>query len=40
MKKMDSRCKVLYLERIDNKVLMYYSTGNYVQSPGIDHDGK
>ena len=34
-----SRCKLLYLERINNKVLLY-SIGNYTQSPGIDHDGK
>ena len=32
------RCKLLHLERI-NKVLLY-STGNYVQSPGINHNGK
>ena len=24
---------------INNKVLLY-STGNHIQSPGIDHDGK
>ena len=29
-----SRCKLLHLERIDNKVLLY-SVGNYIQSPGI-----
>ena len=34
-----SRCKLLHLEWIDNKVLMY-STGNYIQSPGISHNGK
>ena len=34
-----SRCNLLYLERRNNKVLQY-STGNYSQSPGIDHDGK
>ena len=34
-----SRCQLLYLEWINNKVLLY-STGNYIQSPGIDHDGK
>ena len=32
-------CKLLHLEWIDNKIL-FYSTGNYSQSPGIDHDGK
>ena len=32
------RYKLLHLERI-NKVLLY-STGNYVQSPGINHDEK
>ena len=34
-----TRCKLLHLEWIDNKVLMY-STGNYIQSPGINHNGK
>ena len=34
-----SRCKLLYLERINNKALLY-SSGNYIQSSGIDHDGK
>ena len=34
-----SRCKVLHLEGIDSKVLLY-STGNSIQSPGKDHDGK
>ena len=29
-----SRCKLFYLEWINNKVLLY------IQSPGIDHDGK
>ena len=33
-----SKCKLLHLEWI-NKVLQY-NTGNYIQSPGIDHDGK
>ena len=28
-----------YSEWINNKVLLY-STGNDIQSPGIDHDGK
>ena len=30
------RCKLLYLEWINNKVLLY-STGNDIQSPGINH---
>ena len=34
-----NRCKLLHLERINNKVL-FYSTGNYIQSSGIFHDGK
>ena len=34
-----NRCKLLHLEWIDNKVLLY-STGNYIQSPGINHNGK
>ena len=33
------KCKLLHLERINNKVLLY-STGNYIQSPGINHNGK
>ena len=34
-----SRCKLLYLEWISHEVLLY-STGNYIQSLGLDHDGK
>ena len=34
-----SRCKVLHIEWINNKVLLY-STGNYIQYPGINHNGK
>ena len=34
-----SRCKLLHLEGISNEVLLY-STENYIQSLGIDHDGK
>ena len=33
-----SRCKLFYLERISTAVL--YSTGNYSQSFGIEHDGR
>ena len=33
------KCKLLHLEQINNKVLLY-STGNYIQSPGINHNGK
>ena len=33
------RCKLLHSEGINNKVLLY-STGNYIQSPGINHNGK
>ena len=33
-----SRCKLLHFEWISNEVLLY-STGNYIQSSGIDHDG-
>ena len=32
-----SRCKLLHLEWISNEVLLY-SSGNYFQSPGVDHD--
>ena len=31
------RCKLLHLEWVSNEVIMY-STGNYIQSLGIDHD--
>ena len=34
-----SRCKLLHLEWINKKVLMY-STGNYIQYPVINHNGK
>ena len=33
------RCKLLYIEWINNKVLLY-STGNYSQYPVINHNGK
>ena len=34
-----SRCKLLHLEWINNKVLTY-GTGNYIQSSGRNHNGK
>ena len=34
-----SRCKLLYMEWINNKVLLY-STENYIQYPMINHSGK
>ena len=34
-----SRCKLLYIGWINNKVLLY-STGNYIQYPVINHDRK
>ena len=34
-----SRCKVLYIGWIINKVLVY-SMGNYIQYPVINHNGK
>ena len=34
-----SRCKPVYIEWINNKVLLY-STGSYIQYPVINHDGK
>ena len=34
-----SSCKLLYIEWINNKVLLY-STGNYIQYPVINHIGK
>ena len=34
-----SRCKLLHIEWINNKVLLH-STGNYIQCPEINHNGK
>ena len=34
-----SRCKLLYIGWINNKALLY-STGNYIQYPVINHNGK
>ena len=34
-----SRCKLSYIEWINNKVLLY-STENYIQYPMINHNGK
>ena len=34
-----SRCKVLYIERTNNQVLLY-TTGNYMLYPVINHNGK
>ena len=34
-----SRCKLLHIGWINNKVLRY-STGNYIQYPVINHNGK
>jgi len=34
-----SRCKLLHIELINNKVLLYI-TGNYTQYPVINHNGK
>ena len=34
-----SRCKLSYIEQTNNKVLLY-STGNYIQYPMINHNGK
>ena len=34
-----SKCKPVYIDWISNKVLPY-STGNYIQYPGINHNGK
>ena len=34
-----SRCKLVYIGWINNKVLLY-STGNYIQYPMINHNGK
>ena len=34
-----SRCKLLHLDWLSNEVLLY-STENYIQSLGIDHDGR
>ena len=34
-----TRCKLVYIEGINNKVLLY-STGNYTQHPVTNHKGK
>ena len=34
-----SRCKLLLIEWINSKVLLY-STGNYIQYPEVKHNGK
>ena len=34
-----SRCNLLYMEWINNKVLLY-STENHIQNPMINHNGK
>ena len=34
-----SRCKLLYIEWINHKVLLY-STGKYIQYPVINHNGE
>ena len=34
-----SRCKLLYIECINNRILVY-STRNYIQYPVINHNGK
>ena len=34
-----SRCKLVYIGQINNKVLLH-STGNYIQYPVINHNGK
>ena len=34
-----NRGKLLHLDWISNEFLLY-STGNYIQSPRTDHDGK
>ena len=34
-----NRCKLLYIEWINNKILLY-STGDYTQYPVINHNGK
>ena len=34
-----SKCKLLYIEWINNKILLY-STGNYICYPVINHNGK
>ena len=34
-----SRCKLLDIEWINSKFLLY-STGNYIQCPGMNHNGK
>ena len=35
-----SGCKESHLEQINNTRVLLYSTGNHIQSPAINHDGK
>ena len=35
-----NRCKLLYIEWIDNKVLLYSTGTKCIQCPGINHNGK
>ena len=39
IKKTLNRCKLLHLKWISNEVLLY-STGNYIQSLVVEHDGR
>ena len=39
LSKNEYSCKLLYIAWINNKVLLY-STGNYIQYPVINHNGK
>ena len=32
-----SRCKLIYIEQVNNKVLLY-SSGNYIQYPVLNHN--
>ena len=34
-----SRCELLHLEWVSNEILLY-STGNYIQSLAMEHDGR
>ena len=34
-----SRCKLVYIDWVNNEDLLY-STGNYIQYPVINHNGK
>ena len=35
-----SRCKLYFIYKMDKQQVLLYSTGNYIQYPVINHNGK